>query len=697
MRPFTDAFMVAAARSADVEGEPTEECFTLNPPAVFNTSGSRWYWSNIEQTSDNLVPSEYVAGGGVAYLYALIIRQTGQLELQLSTNAGSGGSAGPDLVQALRDRGTLRVSVPSVTDLLVTGGIGGDDENEPYVWTPDNSAEVTAFYNAAVAAGSSVATLQFCLPPAVETPVEQRALSDAMQIAAGRMTTLDAMNMFTDALQVAAGRLIASNLSAQTFADALQVEAARSTATASSTCVPDQTDEVARFTVTAGADVVWFQDSDIGTASGSATGDRVVAVSGSTDLSIDRVWWVDRGDGTYDLRLNRAPLGVAYGNNADFNVYFGGDGAGKAVYVCVGGSDFIEIPVHQRRSIGPHYLNLTPTDAQATYLNAVSAGDEVEIVIGDATPVIENQAFSDTLALAAARAAISTAQLILPDQSYTLNPGSSASAIFTPTGGQGPYTFEIQSGGPSWVTEHTSQTAGSYHLIVFPPDGIAAGVYTTMVRVTDSLGFTTVALLTTTVEVIPVQTFSDTLEVSATRGVASNLSTRPFSDAMQVAATRGTSVESPPVSDFVHTVGRATREGSTFAVWNYTDLESSPVLPGDFFEVAGNDGFIRRVRVEVRTSDDGDSAEFQFRITHTGLDDLREEIESSDLFFHLRAGGETLSVPGPSHSSMELQDTSEPYLFRSFVLLDDLTAWLAHYNSLSSSQRANTQLRVYYS
>ena len=110
----------------------------------------------------------------------MIVRQTGQLELQLSLNAGTGGGAGPDLIQALRDRGTLTVSVSGVTDLLVTGGIGGDDEDEPYVWTPDNSAEVTAFYNAAVAAGSDAATLQFCLPEAVEGPVEQRPFSDAL-------------------------------------------------------------------------------------------------------------------------------------------------------------------------------------------------------------------------------------------------------------------------------------------------------------------------------------------------------------------------------------------------------------------------------------------------------------------------------------------------------------------------------------
>ena len=49
MRPFTDALQVAAARSADVEGVTTEDCFTLNPPGVFNTSGARWYWSNSEQ------------------------------------------------------------------------------------------------------------------------------------------------------------------------------------------------------------------------------------------------------------------------------------------------------------------------------------------------------------------------------------------------------------------------------------------------------------------------------------------------------------------------------------------------------------------------------------------------------------------------------------------------------------------------
>ena len=41
----------------------------------------------------------------------------------------------------------------------------------------------------------------------------------------------------------------------------------------------------------------------------------------------------------------------------------------------------VSIPVSQRRSIGPHYLNLTPDDEDEVILTAVSSGKKVNLVI----------------------------------------------------------------------------------------------------------------------------------------------------------------------------------------------------------------------------------------------------------------------------------------------------------------------------
>ena len=124
---------------------------------------------------------------------------------------------------------------------------------------------------------------------------------------------------------------------------------------------------------------------------GSFTGDLEIAPG----FVVDRIWWTGA-----DFRLNRNPLGVGQaGADNDFNEYFGPGGTGENAYVyVVTDSGVAEIAVTSRRSIGPHYLNLTPdADAQAI-IESVSVGDTVRFIIGPAglsfAPVLDQPAIT---------------------------------------------------------------------------------------------------------------------------------------------------------------------------------------------------------------------------------------------------------------------------------------------------------------
>ena len=145
--------------------------------------------------------------------------------------------------------------------------------------------------------------------------------------------------------------------------------------------VPMRQGEVARALITVGKAQKWY--SRAGTENiGSAIGDLLI-FDGVNDLNIDRIWWYNEAD----FRLNRNPLDQSLGGQADFNGYFGSGGPGenKLVYLATPYGDLaLDISVH--RSIGPHYLNITPSASDVATLNQVRANDRVNFVIAD--PVI---------------------------------------------------------------------------------------------------------------------------------------------------------------------------------------------------------------------------------------------------------------------------------------------------------------------
>ena len=145
--------------------------------------------------------------------------------------------------------------------------------------------------------------------------------------------------------------------------------------------VPMRQGEVARALITVGKARKWY--SRAGTENiGSAIGDLLI-FDNVNDLNIDRIWWYNEAD----FRLNRNPLNHSLGGQADFNGYFGpgGPGENKLVYLATPYGDLaLDISVH--RSIGAHYLNITPSASDVATLNQVRPNDRVNFVIAD--PII---------------------------------------------------------------------------------------------------------------------------------------------------------------------------------------------------------------------------------------------------------------------------------------------------------------------
>ena len=143
--------------------------------------------------------------------------------------------------------------------------------------------------------------------------------------------------------------------------------------------------------VTVGEAAKWYSIIDPENI-GSFEGDLEI----TSDFSIDRIWWTGS-----DFRFNRNPLGERQdGDDNDFDEYFQTGGTGQdAYFYLVTDSGVAEIAVTSRRSIGPHYLNLTPDVASQNIIEAVSVGDTVRLVIGPAgLSFVTVQALTITLA-----------------------------------------------------------------------------------------------------------------------------------------------------------------------------------------------------------------------------------------------------------------------------------------------------------
>ena len=127
---------------------------------------------------------------------------------------------------------------------------------------------------------------------------------------------------------------------------------------------------VARALVTVGEDANWYS-RHAGQNIGQATGDLVL----DSGITLSRLMF---HTGFTRLRLNRSGTG-------SFSSWYaaGGAGHGKSVYLAFGTS-LIELDIDQQHmESGDSFLNLTVPTATVALVQAVSVGDEVNLVIAD--------------------------------------------------------------------------------------------------------------------------------------------------------------------------------------------------------------------------------------------------------------------------------------------------------------------------
>ena len=311
-------------------------------------------WEVSQLVDASLVPP----GSGNVYLRRLRIGSSQNVRLDFADSpTGDYSAAGPELTEAFEGY-VSAITVVAGSEQLVLPGPGHSSNafpwhTDPYFWTSPTTINIQTFI------------------------ADFRALSAADK-AATQLTLSDGTQPTTP------GQSRSASISINTGVPTVEIQATRSAGVAPTgvhiNTIPPKPNEVARFLITAEESNKWysrFGSEDIGEVEGD-----VRLFAGAQNLDIDRVW---AGAGSNnDFRINRNPAGTAYGTNADLNIYFGAGGLGEGKVICVAiGDEILAITLDQIRSIGPHYINLTPTAAQSNVLNTVATGDKINIVIAD--------------------------------------------------------------------------------------------------------------------------------------------------------------------------------------------------------------------------------------------------------------------------------------------------------------------------
>lgn len=497
---------------------------TLNFGAPQTVVGTFIEWVPANNSRPE-IPATLMAGSDVGYFgYLHLPRSSTQpLEIRLALNqTESFSDSGPDLSDIMETQGTITFTDSAGNTLEVTG-IG--DSTEPYSWAPSNLSAVTAFAN--TMAGLSDRSLTVMLndgavdPPLIPDPPTISGINDTdvrvslvapddrgseitsygvrfrigtdewISHTRGRIfvpfdVSSDTARLFLDAVSTTldiSGLTTGSEYEFQARAANVNGNSGWSASSRFTPTAPME--EVVRMTISpVGDDNIWY-NRFVGDDEGGFTGDNIV-FEGTNNLEIDRVWWRDNTN--RDFTLNRSPQGTTYGTNADFNVFFGPGGPGENynIYVLVD-SDLVTIPVTQRRNIGPHYLNLTVTEADAVILNNVSAGEDVLLAIGrnlvfDANPAGEATVIGGTPSITATGTSASVAQTvagtaaILGGVPALVASGTSSAPSLTPSG-----MADILGGIPSITVSGTAETpsTGTAEILGGMSSIIATGAATT--------------------------------------------------------------------------------------------------------------------------------------------------------------------------------------------------------------------------
>ena len=444
----------------------------LSPPYQPSVSDQRVEWG-FTDIADNLIDSALVLDGQDSRLDYLDIRSDGSpCAMRTAIPGDASGAAGPDFTDDFENRGQITVTIGPNT--LVLTGIS--DATEPYSWLPSNQAEIAAF-NVAVNAlpqASRVGTVRFSLPSLTPAVVSLSGSASADTSASGQLTV-------TPPPSVA----LSGSASADTSASGqLTVTPPAPAGTIGIDTIPAYQSELVRavielepYTIVESGDSLrWysrFGSENVGSVvTTTPAGDLLIHdVSGTTqDLNLDRIWYVDRGDGTFDVRLNRDPSGNL-GTQADFDAFFQGSGGGVGAILAIATeAGTVTIPMESAhwRSIGGHYVNLTPTDAQEAILGTVAVGQRVNVVI-----YFEDTAPAPAVALSGAASADTSAsgQLTVTSPPSVALSGSASAA--TSASGQLTVTPPAPAGTVALSGSASADTSASGQLTVTNPPAVA--------------------------------------------------------------------------------------------------------------------------------------------------------------------------------------------------------------------------------
>lgn len=128
----------------------TEQTFALNSSdsAYFQEFGRKG-WFNLTNPGLGLIDDALILNPG-SWLLGVNVFSNGSVSIEV-------GPGEEDFSDAVEVFGTFELSANGAT---LNYALAGADLTEPYAWTPDNSSEVIAFYNAITAnARSGVFTI----------------------------------------------------------------------------------------------------------------------------------------------------------------------------------------------------------------------------------------------------------------------------------------------------------------------------------------------------------------------------------------------------------------------------------------------------------------------------------------------------------------------------------------------------------
>ena len=408
-----------------------------------------------------------------------------------------------------------------------------------------------------------------------------------------------------------------------------------------------------------------FEGEDIG----EATGD--LELPGT--IPVTRFWLVDRGDGTHDFRINQdRPSAYNFSTWATDQ-----DGDSKSVCLIVG-DNLVEIPVTARRSIGPHYLNLTPTPAQAAILDGVVAGDLVNIVIGDAGTcrdtrevtaepvVLQGQALDLDLALSRANlVSISPEAVVLQGRSLDFDVALSASNLITiePT----PVIFQGRSLDFDVGLSRATLSAIGPGTVVLQGRSLDFDI---------ALSRANLAAAEPGAVIFQGRSLDFNLELSQATLEISAPPTSGTSTTIDVGLPTVTELGPPPRLRFLQTSPRR--------------LLDAGLVDGGGAAYFGNLQlyFDRDLPMGLRIAEDESES---FGAAEPSLTDAWE---ISPRALVLSAGGEPVEIPGPLHPSNQTSDTgTEPYdWLPSAAKVMEIRAWMVTFMGLSQAEREATTL-----